>query len=436
MKEESSELQYYDKAQFVIVEDDPITLRIFSEILATAGFVCHPFSCPIDALEFIKSAEGISAILTDITMPSLSGIQFVEKLRQLEGPSAAIPVVCVSAKATREDVRQALRLGVRDFLDKPVNAEQLVSVLVDVSHKPSTQHAAAPSASDEPQSEGLAGSKLELLNVFAHEMKTPLNGVLGFSALLSDRGAQFDAVKTHQMAHGIQECGQDLLNKVNLLIGTFAAETRGGRAKTSVQAAEIIRRVFQKAPPEIHRNTHKIQLIEETRDSHWFIDPTHTFEALTQILKNAFQHAPGTAMVSLRVEEHAGSLVFEIQDSGPGMDAQTLESVTAPFGRVDTSTTRKTDGLGLGIPFAKKKIEAQGGKFEIVASPEAGTVVRFLFCEHKDGPDIENAKNSTEQASKSRQELGSQSKVFVRGSLTAELGEIITSTPNMFEARA
>lgn len=436
MKEESFELQNYDTAQFVIVEDDPITLRIFSETLAAAGFVCHPFSCPIDALEFVKSAEGISAILTDIRMPSLSGIQFVEKLRQLEDPSASIPVVCVSAKATREDLRQALRLGVRDFLDKPVNAEQLVSVLVDASHKPSARHAAAPSVSQEAQGEGLAGAKLGLLNVFAHEMKTPLNGVLGFSALLSDRGAQFDAVKTHQMAHGIQECGQDLLNKVNLLIGTFAAETRGGRAKTSVQAAEIIQRVIQKAPPEIHRNTHKIQLIDETRDSHWFIDPTQTFEALTQILKNAFQHAPGTAKVIIRVMDHAGSLVFEIRDSGPGMDTRTLESVTAPFGRVDTSTTRKTDGLGLGIPFARKKIEAQGGKFEIVSTPEAGTVVRFVFCEHKDVPDIENAKNSTEQASNWRQDLGSQSKVIGRGSLTHELGEIFTSTPKMFEGRA
>lgn len=368
----------------LVIEDDELTLLVLSELLMGEGFICHPFSCPLEALNFAATANDVTAVLTDIKMPKLSGIEFVRRLKESDGPALSVPVICVSGNASREDVKSALRLGVFDFLDKPVDPEQLIDTLHRAHSKYVKAKVPPLEVAEVTGSTSLSSSKSEMLDLFAHEMRTPLNGILGFSALMSDTNIAYDKARYQEMAQNIQTCGLDLLEKVNLLIGIFSEESQCHKAAKSTLVSTVIEQTLRKAPQIVQQNRHRIHVEDNTSGTAWFVDVMRTSDALIQILKNAFQHSLSGDTVSLRAIRLCQELTLEVTNTGSFIDRQTLEKVHQPFGRADASKTRVTEGLGLGIPYAIKKIESQGGKFEIDSAPERGTSVRFIFGDHID----------------------------------------------------
>jgi len=119
------------RAQKILVVDDSLAwLRLAREILTAGGYQVHPCEHPPDALSLLKeNSQQFDLVITDLQMPCLDGLELAAELRKL---NATLPVVLTSAAMFQMPSEKLQRLGIRDFLTKPWDREQLFAVLRQV----------------------------------------------------------------------------------------------------------------------------------------------------------------------------------------------------------------------------------------------------------------------------------------------------------------
>jgi DNA-binding NtrC family response regulator len=115
-----------DQFCLLIVDDEPDIRDVLQTTFEDEGFRVLVAENGERALRVIEEASDIDAILSDIAMPELNGIEF---LRELGKQGCETPLVLLTAYGTRDNVISALRLGAFDFLDKPFKPEKLIGVM-------------------------------------------------------------------------------------------------------------------------------------------------------------------------------------------------------------------------------------------------------------------------------------------------------------------
>jgi len=119
----------------LLLDDDVVTLSILESVLTGAGFTCATIADPRQALSVVRTRSDIALVLSDIYMPDISGLQFVEQLKSLDLSWPAPAVLLLTAQPTLQSAVDALRLGAVDFLTKPVRPSELVRVVTRVMER-------------------------------------------------------------------------------------------------------------------------------------------------------------------------------------------------------------------------------------------------------------------------------------------------------------
>lgn len=112
-----------------VIDDDQGIVEEVSDFLGLKGFRVHPFSVPSEALERMLVEKDPFLLVTDMQMPGLSGLDLVRELRHFGGAPRIFETVLFSAFADLDRAINALKLGVLDFLVKPIDVDQLVSAI-------------------------------------------------------------------------------------------------------------------------------------------------------------------------------------------------------------------------------------------------------------------------------------------------------------------
>ncbi|HEY8507998.1 MAG TPA: response regulator [Steroidobacteraceae bacterium] len=147
--------------EVLVLDDDATMLTFLTEVLTGAGFTCLQTTQPAEALALIREKPEISVVLSDIFMPEISGFQFVDRLNALSLGRPAPRVLLLTAHPSLEIAVDALRLGVRDFLVKPVRAPELIEATERALSQARMDRAAWPTRS--PQVERLVRHAEELV---------------------------------------------------------------------------------------------------------------------------------------------------------------------------------------------------------------------------------------------------------------------------------
>ena len=119
------------KPKILIVDDDPGTLQSLSRAFALEGYTALTASSAGRALERLAD-EPVDAILSDVVMPELDGLELLAKLKER---APAVPVILMSGQANVETAVRATRLGALDFVEKPVGLERLLLTLRNALHQ-------------------------------------------------------------------------------------------------------------------------------------------------------------------------------------------------------------------------------------------------------------------------------------------------------------
>lgn len=224
--------------------------------------------------------------------------------------------------------------------------------------------------------------KSEFIANMSHELKTPLNTVMGFSKLIAEQSGKGLSTKdTVEYAVLIHDAAQHLLAIINDILDI-----------SKIQAGKFVLDVRDVALDEVaHAVVASFKLMALDAGVKLSLDVAPTVPLLpgdavkirqifTNLISNAIKFTPvdGTVAVAIR-DQPDGTIVASVTDTGIGMTADEIAVALTPFGQVDSSRTRWREGTGLGLPIARSLVEMHGGKFEILSEKNVGTEVRMIF---------------------------------------------------------
>jgi PAS domain S-box-containing protein len=217
--------------------------------------------------------------------------------------------------------------------------------------------------------------KDDFLAIVSHELRSPLNPILGWAKLLKTR--KLDAAKTTQALETIERNAklqarliEDLLDVSRILRGKLSLNISAVDLVTTIEAAsETVHLAAQ---------TKSIHLQTELAIGNVKVegDPNRLQQIIWNLLTNAVKFTPEGGQVKLKLEKVGSFAQIQVTDTGKGISAEFLPYVFDRFRQADEVTTRKFGGLGLGLAIVRHLVELHGGSVQVI-SPGEGLGATF-----------------------------------------------------------
>jgi signal transduction histidine kinase len=232
----------------------------------------------------------------------------------------------------------------------------------------------AEQASTVTQLRELDRLKSSFLANMSHELRTPLNSILGFSDVILE---ELDGPLTENMNNDlllIQKNGQHLLHLINDVLDM--AKIEAGRMSLSPEKFvlhEVLDEVVSiTSPLASERNLAFAFEKDSDKKIEIFADRTRMRQIMINLVNNAIKYTE-KGKISLRTTPLEGEKVLiAVKDTGLGIPPDKLETIFQEFAQIDTSTTRKGGGTGLGLPISRRLVEMHGGRLWAESSGIAG----------------------------------------------------------------
>jgi PAS domain S-box-containing protein len=251
----------------------------------------------------------------------------------------------------------------------------LVCIATDISRR---VQAEAELKRARAAAEAAAAAKAQFLAVLSHEVRTPLNGVLGATDLLAGTPL---GEKQHEYVETARRSGEALL----ALLGDILDYSRmeAGRLELARSVFDVRDCVFGAADLlAVGAHEKRIELtvrVDDTVPQRVVGDPQRLRQVLLNLVGNAvkFTDAGGVAVDVTRDPASPALLSFSVADSGVGIPGPELARVFEPFHQVDGSSTRRHGGVGLGLAIARQLVSAMGGSIRVESRPGEGATFTF-----------------------------------------------------------
>ena len=220
-------------------------------------------------------------------------------------------------------------------------------------------------------------AKTDFLSNMSHDIRTPMNAIIGITTLMKNELHQPEKLAEH--LGKLESSGQLLLGIINNILDMSRIES--GKTTLNVekmnlpqqisQLDSIIRQQAGQSRQTFTVNTH-------LQHENVLADPNRLNQVLMNILSNAVKYTPNGGHIQLEVEElprneHYARYRFVVQDDGIGMSADYQKTLFDPFTREEKSGTNKVQGTGLGMAITKSIVDLMGGSINVESATGKGT---------------------------------------------------------------
>ncbi len=256
----------------------------------------------------------------------------------------------------------------------------------DITEKKLTEKALIDAKKKAEESDKL---KSAFLANMSHEIRTPMNAIIGFSELLND--SEITETEKTEYIKIIQSNGHQLLKLISDLLVFSQIESGQLKIRTKeIVLTEILKEVHQQFIEEkkrLNKDNVEISLkINEIPDDLTIkTDPVRIKQILFNLMTNALKFT-SEGSVTIGVEQDDHWLSIFISDTGCGIHPDKLKKIFKRFAQADDSTSRKFEGVGLGLSISKELVTLLGGKINVISKIDKGSTFRITLPKK---PDIE-----------------------------------------------
>ena len=237
-------------------------------------------------------------------------------------------------------------------------------------------------------------AKSTFLSNMSHDIRTPMNAIIGFTTLAVSNID--DKKRVRDYLGKILSSSNHLLSLINDILDMSRIESgKIHLEETEVSLSDVLHDLKTIISGQIHAK--QLELYMDAMDvtnEDVYCDKTRLNQVLLNLLSNAVKFTPAGGTVSVRLKQYPGTVkgreLYEIRvkDNGIGMSSEFVQKIFSPFERERTSTVSRTQGTGLGMAITKNIVDMMGGTIEVRTEQGKGTefIVRLPFriqSEHK-----------------------------------------------------
>lgn len=227
-----------------------------------------------------------------------------------------------------------------------------------------------------------SNSKTTFLSNMSHDIRTPMNAVLGFTTLLARDANNPDKVREYTKK--ITASGQHLLSLINDILDVSKIES--GKVVLTIEEFtlnDLVSSVDAIIRPMAKERGQKFH-VEVMGVKHEYLigDETRVNQILINLLSNAVKYTPEGGNIWFRMiglkqrSSQYEHIKIEVEDDGYGMTPEYLETIFDAFTRAENSTTNKVQGTGLGMAITKNIVELMGGTIDVTSEVNKGSLFR------------------------------------------------------------
>jgi signal transduction histidine kinase len=371
----------------LLVDDEPSLRLTMSEFLKRAGY--GVFAAANYESAAMVAAESIDVAVVDINLPGKSGIELLQKLC---GERIYIPVIMITGEPNLSVIPEIVRAGAYDFIAKPIIKDVLLNAvaravetkrLTDEKRRLEQEikrYAEELEMRVDERTAELVATHQRLVHQeriaalgraaaeVAHEVKNPLAGLLLYSLHLRDM------LEKPSPEVALVDKIVDTINHLNRRIEHILGFARPlSLTAQSGNLNQIINDILELLRSQVTANQIEVRLSLDEQNASWMIDESSMRGALMNLIVNAIEAMPEGGTLSIDSKWTEETLQLEITDTGGGIADDQIKKIFEPF------YTTKEQGLGLGLPYAKKIIEEHGGSVSLNTKSGEGTTIRITL---------------------------------------------------------
>ena len=220
-------------------------------------------------------------------------------------------------------------------------------------------------------------AKTDFLSNMSHDIRTPMNAIIGITTLMKNELHQPEKLAEH--LGKLESSGRLLLGIINDILDMSRIES--GKTTLNVEKMNLPQQVSQLDSiirQQVGQRRQTFTVNTHLQHENVLADPNRLNQVLMNILSNAVKYTPKGGHIRLEVEElprneHFARYRFVVQDDGIGMSEEFQKTLFDPFTREEKSGTNKVQGTGLGMAITKSIVDLMGGSISVESAPGRGT---------------------------------------------------------------
>ncbi|PCR96011.1 hybrid sensor histidine kinase/response regulator [Pseudomonas fluorescens] len=392
------------QAKLLIVDDLPENLLALEALIKREDRTVYKALSADEALSLLLQHEFAMAIL-DVQMPGMNGFELAELMRGTE-KTKNIPIIFVSAAGRELNYAfKGYESGAVDFLHKPLDIHAVkskVNVFVDLyrQSKAMKQQVEALEQSRREQEallQQLQSTQGELeqavrmrddfMSIVAHEVRTPLNGLiletqLRKMHLARDNAAAFTLDKMHAMVDRDERQIKSLIRLIEDMLDVSRIRTGKLSIRPSrFDLAQLVGNLLQNFAQQIEAAETEVSFTAaEPVEGQW--DEFRIEQVVSNLLTNALRYG-GKSPVQVRVYREGNEARVEVADQGIGISEENQKRIFQQFERVSAKTV--VAGLGLGLFISEQIVAAHGGSIVVESKINEGALFRVCLPLQENG---------------------------------------------------
>lgn len=364
----------------MLVDDTKELNDAAARIIREAGYKVIQAFDGNECLELLNTITP-DLLLLDVVMPGINGIEVCRQIKSSPETSGLFVVLLSGLKTSSDQQAEGLEAGADGYIARPVQNRELLARIESgiriVTSERDMQKALNQSHVLEKKLSELNATKDLFLSIIAHDLKNPLNTILGFSQVLLEDFKELDHLQVEEYLGIIAETSKQTANLLDTLL--IWAKAQSGKLDFNPEVMNIAELISDSI--RIIENQAKAKNIKVVNESEKVliakVDKEMIKTVIRNLLSNSVKFTPHNGNISISASVKNDNIVISVTDSGIGISSEVQDKLFRIDNKINTKGTDNEKGTGLGLILCREFVERHGGR--IWVESEAGKGSRFSF---------------------------------------------------------
>lgn len=356
----------------LIVDDDPLIVALLTGLLTSKDYSVKKCYNGADALEVVKS-QPVDLIICDVVMPTMSGYEFLEKVRHEVGPH--VPFIFLTPVDGERASKARLQKGVQHAVAKPVDPQALLGAVREALGRQTMAETLSRRDFD--------AYRKRVVHTLSHEFRTPLSAInIGMELLLEHKNS-LDSEKATNLLEAVRRGGLRLerLVKDFLILQQMEAgitqEIFTSHA-SHVSVSELVERFMSFRAPAYQQEGIELLVFDHSGGVAVKVVESNILDCVDRLVSNAAKFSETIKVVEIEIETQGQEVRISVKDRGCGIDAADVEDAFNTFNQINRES-REQQGGGMGLSIARRYASAHRGRLEFRERSGGGSVVTLVL---------------------------------------------------------